>query len=588
MAKLRMLEMGVVVMGRGIAPATHTGNHYGPISRAYLHLKLIPQQRKNRYAGTMSTASLSPAAARPRSKISLRRLAAWIYARAVDPEAGTWLVVGFAAAHAVLWTLILINLKAAQDVHMDVAEAFAWGQQFQFGYGKHPPLSGWVAGLWFKLFPVKDWPTYALAMTVLASGMVISWFTALRVVDRRRAFFVVVMLALYPIFNFKGFKYNPDLLQLVTLPLLVLAYLNAFEKRDAKSGALLGLAAMLALMTKYWVVTMIGAIGLAALIHPERLRFLRSRAPWVAIATLVATMTPHLVWLKQVDFVPFTYAGDVYGLDSRAQSIQLVIGYVMHNLALCAVPVALALLALALRPPWFSPARIAASTWSRGPNRSVNFSQALNVWIIQIIVAVGPPLGGLFFTVYMKTDWGISLFFLTPLALVAIPALRLPRIALFNISAIWLVISLGAFAASPWIAAKEMEVNPNSAATYGARSELARELTQVWRSRFGTRWAVVAGTTEMGEPLAFYSPDHPAPFTPGEVWSSRLTSLEEARKLGFIGVCDTTDGRLPTCEAWFAKNFPDAERVVMTTQRFYRGHPGPSIVWKVFVVPPAK
>ena len=50
-------------------------------------------------------------------------------------------------------------------------------------------------------------------------------------VDRRRAFFVVVMLALYPIFNFKGFKYNPDLLQLVTLPLVVLAYLHAFEKR---------------------------------------------------------------------------------------------------------------------------------------------------------------------------------------------------------------------------------------------------------------------------------------------------------------------------------------------------------------------
>ena len=59
---------------------------------------------------------------------------------------------------------------------------------------------------------------------------------ALRVVDRRRAFFVVVMLALYPIFNFKGFKYNPDLLQLVTLPLVVLAYLDAFEKRSVRSG----------------------------------------------------------------------------------------------------------------------------------------------------------------------------------------------------------------------------------------------------------------------------------------------------------------------------------------------------------------
>src|SRR5712672_320584 len=224
----------------------------------------------------MSTASILPAASRAKHRLSLRRLAAWLVARAVDPKAGLWLVIGFAAAHAVLWTLVLINIKAAQDVHMDVAEAFAWGQKFQFGYGKHPPLAGWVAGLWFKLFPVADWSTYALAMVTLGCALVISWLIALRVVDRRRAFFTVVMLALYPIFNFKGFKYNPDLLQLVTLPLLVLAYLNAFERRDVRAGLLLGLAGALALMTKYWVLTMIGAVGLAALIHPARLLLLRS------------------------------------------------------------------------------------------------------------------------------------------------------------------------------------------------------------------------------------------------------------------------------------------------------------------------
>ena len=150
----------------------------------------------------MSTASFSFSVARASGRSFARRSAAWLAARACDPKAGLWLVIGFAAAHAVLWTLILINLKAAQDVHMDVAEAFAWGQKFQLGYGKHPPLAGWVAGLWFKLFPARDWATYALAMTVLGCGMVISWLTALRVVDRRRAFFVVVMLALYPIVNF--------------------------------------------------------------------------------------------------------------------------------------------------------------------------------------------------------------------------------------------------------------------------------------------------------------------------------------------------------------------------------------------------
>jgi hypothetical protein len=270
-----------------------------------------------------------------------------------------------------------------------------------------------------------------------------------------------------------------------------------------------------------------------------------------------------------------------------------VLGYIGHNLALLAVPVALAVVALAWVPRWWAimvrhPLALYTRAWSRGPNPSVNMSQALNVWIIQIVVAVGPPLGGLIFMVYMKTDWGISLFFLTPLALVAIPSLRLQKIALVHIAAIWLVITLAVLAASPYIAAREMAENPNGASGYGARSELARELTQAWHQRFDSRWAVVAGTTEIGEPMTFYSPDHPAPFTPGEIWSSGLTSLEEAKRLGFIGICDTSDARLPTCDAWMAANAAQAERLVITTQRFFHGHSGPAISWKIYIVPPAK
>ena len=242
---------------------------YCCISRGFLHAKLIPLGPKTRYArGHVDCIHFARGRARQSAFPPSGGSAAWLAARASDPKAGLWLVTGFAAVHAVLWTLILVNLKAGQDVHMDVAEAYAWGQKFLLGYGKHPPLSGWVAGVWFMLFPVTDWATYALAMATLGCGLVICWLLALRVVDRRRAFLVVVMLALYPIFNFKGFKYNPDLLQLVTLPLVVLAYLDAFEKRSIKSGVWLGLAGALALMTKYWVLTMIGAIGLAALIHP--------------------------------------------------------------------------------------------------------------------------------------------------------------------------------------------------------------------------------------------------------------------------------------------------------------------------------
>jgi 4-amino-4-deoxy-L-arabinose transferase-like glycosyltransferase len=531
----------------------------------------------------MSLAGFSPATLHKYASSKARRLAAWFAASASDRGGSLRLVIWFATAHALLWTVILTRLKAAQDIHFDVAEAFAWGQKFQLGYGKHPPLSGWVAGLWFELFPAANWATYALAMATVSVGLVICWLIALRVVDRRRAFFVVVMLALYPIFNFKGFKYNPDLLQLVTLPLVVLAYLNAFEKRTARAGFWLGLAGALALLTKYWVLTMIGAIGIAALLHPDRLAFLRSPAPWVAIATLVVAMAPHLWWLREVDFAPLTYAGDVYALTDRAECLQLVLGYIGHNAALLAAPIVLAALVLAWRHP-----RTPMRAWARGANAGVNRSQALNIWIIQIVVAIGPPLGALAFLVYLKTDWGISLFFLVPLALVAIPWLRLPKIALVDLTVLWLAITLATLVAAPYIAAHEMADYSNNAGGYSARSELARELTEAWHQRFGSRWAEVAGTTEIGDPMTFYSPDHPVTYTPDEVWSSGLTSLEEAKRLGFIGICDTSDGRLAACEKWMAANATNGENLVMTTQRFFNGHSGPSTTWKIYIVPPGK
>jgi 4-amino-4-deoxy-L-arabinose transferase-like glycosyltransferase len=532
----------------------------------------------------MTDALSLPATSRGRLRSGMRRGAAWLAASASDDQASVLLVAGFVVVHAVLWTVILTVLKSAQDVHFDVAEAYAWGQKFLLGYGKHPPLSGWVAGIWFMVFPATDWATYALAMATVGCGLMICWLIALRVVDHRRAFFVVMMLALYPIFNFKGFKYNPDLLQLVTLPLVVLAYLDAFEKRSARSGLWLGLAGAAALMTKYWVLTMFGAIGLAALLHPARLKFLRSPAPWVAIATLVVAMIPHFIWLVQVNFLPLTYAGESYSISDRAMLDDLALGYAGHNLALLALPVALAVIVLAWPAQGWKP----FGFWSRGANSGVRMSQTINVWIIQAVVAIGPPIGALIFGIYLKTDWGISLFFLTPLALIATPSLRMRRLALFRIASIWLVITLVVLVASPRIVTFETGQKRDDGATYRARSELARQLTEIWRTRFASRWAVVAGYTDTGEPMAFYSPDHPAPLTPNELWSSGLTSVDEARRLGFIGVCETGDWKLEKCEAWMKDNAAGGEHVVITTRRFFHGIAAAPTTWNVVIVPPGK
>jgi hypothetical protein len=191
----------------------------------------------------------------------------------------------------------------------------------------------------------------------------------------------------------------------------------------------------------------------------------------------------------------------------------------------------------------------------------------------------------LIFGVYMKTDWGISLFFLVPLALVAIPALRLRQRALVALLTMWLAVTLIMLVAAPTIAAKTTREEGPPGTTFAPNSEFAAQLTQAWRARFGSRWAVVAGTTELGEPMTFYSPDHPAPLTPGEVWSSGLTSLEEAERMGFIGICDTGDSRIHDCEIWMGQHAANGERLDLETRRMYHGKPaGPVVKWKAWIV----
>ena len=62
----------------------------------------------------------------------------------------------------------------------------------------------------------------------------------------------------------------------------------------------------------------------------------------------------------------------------------------------------------------------------------------------------------------------------------------------------------------------------------------------------------------------------------------------EALNTGTKAVAESHKFDEAALEAWMKANAPDAEQVVMTTQRFFRGHPGPAIDWKIYVQPPAK
>ena len=67
-----------------------------------------------------------------------------------------------------------------------------------------------------------------------------------------------------------------------------------------------------------------------------------------------------------------------------------------------------------------------------------------------------------------------------------------------------------------------------------------------------------------------------------------LISIDAAKRLGFIGICDTKDLELSKCEAWMAENAANAERLDLTSRRYFHGKAGPAVKWKIWIVGPER
>src|SRR5581483_1724158 len=337
---------------------------------------------------------------------------------------------------------------AGEALNPDSTEMYAWGRLWLWGYGKHPPLTGWVARLWFDLFPTADWAMHALAVTTTGVAAWVAWLVARRVVEDRRAVAYVLLLLIYPIFNFRGARFNNDLLLVPMFLLMTWALLLAFEVRTAFRGALLGGACAVAVLTKYFALLGIGAIGLSAIMHPDRALFFRSPAPYLAALVFAVAITPHLIWLVQSDYAPFAYAG-LY-LEPSSYSPLLQAGRALRHQAALLLPVALALAFMIYR------GRVAlTATWN-----AVRPGVARHITVISALLAVLPPIAAIMLGVHFGVDWGIPLYTLLPLAVLGSRHLGLRLKATSQLAVIWAAMLVVGLAAAPFVPGVMRQASP--------------------------------------------------------------------------------------------------------------------------------
>jgi len=190
------------------------------------------------------------------------RINIWIAATLLQPRTATASAVAAIAITRLINLFSLVLMKPAESLWVDCTEAYAWGQQFLLGYGRHPPLTGWIAGLWYRVFPAANWSSYALSEVMIGCSLISVYLIGERVLGRRRATLVLFVMMLYPVYiAANSDRFNNTQVLLAILPLTIWLFLRAYERPTLMRGLALGLAAVAVMLTYY--SASFGLVGLA-------------------------------------------------------------------------------------------------------------------------------------------------------------------------------------------------------------------------------------------------------------------------------------------------------------------------------------
>src|SRR5581483_5751244 len=183
---------------------------------------------------------------------------------------GFWPSVALLALFVIAWTLYAVISASPAAIHNDMAEAYVWGREFQFGYEKHPPFWAWIAGLWFEVFPCADWAFALLAVLNAGLGLFGSWVLIGDFAEGDRRLAATALLLLTPFYTFLALKYNANSIFLSLWPWTMHFFVRSIDDRRLADAVLFGLFIGMALLSKYFALILAATCFVAALVHPLR------------------------------------------------------------------------------------------------------------------------------------------------------------------------------------------------------------------------------------------------------------------------------------------------------------------------------
>ena len=146
----------------------------------------------------------------------------------------------FLLSHITVWTLIpsLTN----ENLPLDIIEAIAWSDGWPLGWAKHPPLSSWFPGFFFKIFGSQDWVYYLLSQIFVIVAFFVVWkFSEDFFKNKILCLISVFLLEGIYFYNFTTPEFNVNVCQLPFWTLSVLYAWKGFKDNKTSDWLLFGL-----------------------------------------------------------------------------------------------------------------------------------------------------------------------------------------------------------------------------------------------------------------------------------------------------------------------------------------------------------
>jgi hypothetical protein len=488
-----------------------------------------------------------------------------------DPKRSGRTVAITLILYCAVWTLYAVLSKLTQDVHFDMGEMVSWSREVTLGTPKHPPLPAWLVGIWFAVFPLRDWAFYLLSMAMATLALWVAWMIAGRYLDGEKRAVGLALLTLVPFFNFHALKYNANSMLTPTWALTTWFFLRSLDSRSAGVAALAGLAAAAAMLVKYWSLVLLAGLVIAALADSRRGRYFRSPAPYITVAVGAAALAPHIWWLYAHDFAAFGYALETHPA-TIGEALVSGLAYVAGAAGYVAVPVVLA--AVAARPTGLA---VADAVWPSDPRRRT-------VVVAFVVPFLLPLVAAVIAKEKIVSLWAIASMTLLPVVLLSSPLVTLPRAAAIRILAIAFAVPVVCVVAAPAVA---LLVHLHGVENYGSQYRLVAERVETaWHDTTDRPLRVVGGASNLLLGSAPYFAERPSIY---EIVTPQLTPwVDEARiaREGIALYCPADDSICMNALNARAAASAVGKRVEVEISRTFLGIADQPVRYVIVTIPP--